>query len=168
MDFSDRVGLEPATDLRNRLKVLCEEAGLDVVASRMIMRREDTMEESYRFVFVWAHEPGWTRTLPDHRKDQALPEGADHQVQIQAVIPLSGQWPETVTVSCGASSQVGELWDKPTLRTGTTKLVDLSGFLQKVVSQQKTIITERERGGKGPWEFGDMRWKEVGIDFYQD
>jgi hypothetical protein len=127
--------------------MLCQEAGLEVVNARMIMRREETLEESYRFVFVWAHEPGWTRTLPEHRKDEDLPEEADYQVEIRAVIPLSGEWPDTVTVSCSASSRVGELWGMPTLRTGTTSLADLPGFLQKVIRQQKTIIAERGIAG---------------------
>ena len=159
-EFSKRVGLEPATDLQRRLEALCEEAGLEVVEARMSLQRMDTMETSFRFIFVYAHEPGWQREVPEDWEGSAFAEQKEYQIEVQAVIPVAGAWPETVVVRCMASDTIVPIG--PTLRNTEASLSDLPNLLRDVLRQQREVIAARKRGDRGPWDFNGMRWESVG------
>jgi len=47
MAFSRRVGMEPANDLKKRIRSLCEEAGFIVGQSLMHLVRKEHLRESF-------------------------------------------------------------------------------------------------------------------------
>lgn len=159
MSFSKRVGLEPASDLKSRIKSLCQEAGFDVLDASMHLHREESMQESARIIHVWAREPGWTRQVPEVAVGTDWEKHADYQVEIRAIIGADGTFGGSVKVQCSATDQAMEMWS-PTLRNNDVLLMDLPPFLRRVVDQQRQVILARKAGEKGPWTFGDMVWKD--------
>jgi hypothetical protein len=51
--------MEPASDLKKWICTLCEEAGYVVASASIVMRRQQTLQESIRRIIVFVHEPAW-------------------------------------------------------------------------------------------------------------
>jgi hypothetical protein len=160
MSFSNRVGLEPAADLKKRICSLCEEAEFIVVEARMSMHRQETMRESVRLIEVYAHDHDWNPTVPDSLAGSAWDELKNHQVAIMAMIGCDGSFDGTVEVRCSATDQAGKAFC-PTLRNCRFPISELPQWLPEIVRQMRSVIEARKRGEKGPWRFGDQEvWWE--------
>lgn len=157
MTFSKRVGMEPADDLKKRICSLCEAAGF-VVESQTSLHREETLQDSVRLVFVYAHEPDWNPTVPEHLVDSAWNEHKNDQIAVQAVIGCDGTFDGTVKLLCSAADEIGDVYC-PTLRDCRIPIADLPGWLPEIARQMRDVIAGRKRGERGPWRFGELRWE---------
>ena len=159
MTFSKRVGMEPAADLKKQLIALCEEAGFFIAHSKVSMFREETLQESVRHVSVYTHAPDWNPTVPKFYVGTAYEQHKDYQIQVRAVIGCDGTFDGTVELRCMAKDQVGAAF-VPTLRDCRIAITDLPQALVEVNRQMREVVAGRKRGEKGPWQFGEMLWKE--------
>jgi hypothetical protein len=158
MGFSKRVGLEPASDLKRRLVSLCEEAGFVVSQARVVMRREETLETSFRTVLVWMHEPESVGTA---RQPNASPSECTPQIGLWAVIGCDGSFDGEVVVTCSAAEE-GEPFG-PTLRNGRMRIEQLPVKLRQIAEQRRHILQARIGGERGPWHLGGFIWEELRI-----
>ena len=159
MTFSKRVGMEPAADLKKRIISLCQEAGFVVTESRMSMHRDDALEKSVRYVFMWVREPDWTPTVLDGFVGTDWEKLKNHQIEVQAVIGCDGSYDGTVKLICMATGQVGDAFS-PTLRDCKIPIDALPQWLPEIARQMREVIAARKQGEKGPWRFGSLEWRD--------
>lgn len=164
MEFSRRVGMEPAVDLKRRIRSLCEEAGFVVSASQISMRRGPSLQESVRLVVTSIREPEWRLDVPTSLLDSSLAALRDHQIEVLAFIGCDGTFNGTVRVLCSAQFDVGDVW-APTLRNFHVPIGELPHWLPEVTRQMREVMTRRQRGETGPWLFSDgaTRWEAVSL-----
>ena len=110
MAFNKRVGLEPASDLKKRITSLCEEAGFVVGESHMAMFREETLQESVRYIFASVRDPGWNPEPDDfYAGSDFKKHKKDSQIEIRARIGCDGTYDGMVKLTCMATDRVGEI-----------------------------------------------------------
>ena len=74
-------------------------------------------------------------------------------------IGCDGSYDGTVHLGCMATDQIGEVF-VPTLRDCNIPIADLPHWLVEIARQQREVIAARKRGERGPWQSGELIWKE--------
>jgi hypothetical protein len=157
MTFTHRVGLEPATDLKNRIASLCEEAGFVVVSARMTMCRRGGIHDSFRVIEVSVREPTWKPRVLSAFKGSLLAKHRDRQIEVRAFIDCDGTFGGEVQFLCMAHKVVGEFG--PSLQGCRVPIDDIPQHLPPIAESMRTVAESFHRGNRGPWVVGGYAWK---------
>ena len=120
-----RAGREPAEDVKRRLIAACEEVGQRATGMMQLI-------DDVRIIVV-----------------------STPTVELIARVPVSGQWPETIDIRCGISSNPFDPW----LRNRTyVPFEDLVPALRETLDEREKVIAAVRLGIEGPYHFERSVW----------
>ncbi len=139
-----RAGREPTEDVKRRLVVVCQEAGLEVSEGCFRLLKDRPV----RFIMVCASLPGWPHEIP--------------MVTIQTWVSTSGEaFP--VEIYCQATKPE----EDPQMNVFATPLMHgrknvsydcLIGELQETLVERARVLRALARGETPPFTFGETVW----------
>ena len=140
---ASRAGRELTEDVKKRIKVGCQESGLQVASAHMYLRKD----MGDRVVHVCASPPGWQHECP--------------LVEILTVVKTNGYWSGDVDVRCMATDQdpVLHVWVAPVMRgRGAIPIGGLIEHLMDTLEEREQVMAAVKLGVEGPYVFEQSRW----------
>ncbi len=140
----NRVGREPAEDVKKRLVHSCRSAGLEVSSARMYLRKD----ERVRLIMVTCSPLEWTGTYP--------------MISVFTLVNMDGEWNGQVDIRCSVSDgeSPANVWDTLVMqgRNGVP-FEDLVRQLRLTLEEREQVIAAIKLGVEGPYRFGHARWE---------
>lgn len=140
----NRVGREPAEDVKRRLVHACCLSGLKVATARMYLRHD----MSGRLIMVAASPPDWADDHP--------------MVSLFTLVKLDGEWSGEVDIRCSTAQAENRIniWDTLVMQgRNSVPFEDLVRQLTLTLEEREQVVAAVKLGVQGPYKFDLVHWE---------